>query len=295
MIFLLAGDLFWSSAKTFERFIIMYDTLGDRQKDYEKAFDYTLIRRTPIIVRVDGRSFHRVCRKLKKPYEPLLLESMVDTMFYVVSEMAGAVFAYQQSDEITFVLRNDQTLDSEPWYANRVQKIASVAASLATFGFNKAISKHSNSLDLVGDAIFDARVFAMPTIAEVVNNLIWRQQDCTRNAISGAAQTILSKKFGKKIGLKMLHNQSTKNKIDLMKTECNIDFEEEFPSSYRIGVGAYKSPIFVSSKDGQDSIRKKWKIDWDLPNFVSERDFIYNLIFSGHDVFREDSIATLKK
>lgn len=273
----------------------MYDTLGDRQKDYEKAFDYTLIRRTPIIVRVDGRSFHRVCRKLKKPYEPLLLEAMADTMFYVVSEMAGAVFAYQQSDEITFVLRNDQSLDSEPWYGNRIQKISSISSSLATLGFNKAVTKLDKKLDLVGDAVFDARVFAMPTIGEVVNNLIWRQQDCTRNAISGAAQAILGKKFGKKTGLKMLHGQSAKDKVELMKTECGIDFEQEFPASYRMGVGAYKVPIIIPSRDGGDSTRKKWTIDWELPNFVTERDFIHNLIFSGHDVFREDSIATLKR
>lgn len=272
----------------------MYDSLGDRQKDYEKSFDYTLIRRTPIIVRCDGRSFHRVCRKLNKPYEPLLLEAMAQTMFYVVSEMAGAVFAYQQSDEITFVLRNDQSLDSEPWYANRIQKIASIAGSLATLGFSKAIAKLDKKLDLVGDALFDARVFALPTISETVNNLIWRQQDCTRNAVSAAAQAILGRKFGKKTGLKMLHDHSTKDKIVMMKSECGIDFEEEFPASFRMGVGAYKVPVVIPSQTGEEATRKKWMIDWDLPNFVADRDFIYNLIFSGCDVFRVDSIATLK-
>lgn len=270
----------------------MYDTLGDRQKDYEKAYDYTLIRRTPIICRVDGRSFHRVCRKLTKPYEPLLLEAMAKTMFYVVSEMAGAVFAYQQSDEITFVLRNDQSLDSEPWYGNRIQKISSIAASLATLGFNKAISDSEKKLNLVGDAVFDARVFAIPTIGEVVNNLIWRQQDCTRNATSGAAQAVLGRKFGKKIALKMLHGQSTKDKLELMRVECGIDFQQEFPAAYRMGVGVYKVPMIVPSKDGTSSTRKKWTIDWELPDFITERDFIYNLIFSGHDVFRENSLIT---
>lgn len=273
----------------------MYDSLGDRQKDYEKAFDYTLIRRTPVIVRVDGRSFHRVCRKLQKPYEPLLLEAMAQTMFYVVSEMAGAVFAYQQSDEITFVLRNDQSLDSEPWYGNRIQKIASVAAGLATLGFNKSIDKLERKLDLVGDALFDARVFGMPTIGEVVNNLIWRQQDCTRNAVSGAAQAVLGRQFGKKTALKMLLGQSTKDKIDLMKKECGIDFDEEFPNAFRMGVGAYKIPIIIPTNAGEDSTRKKWTIDWELPNFVIERDFIHNLIFNGQDVFRANSLITLNK
>lgn len=270
----------------------MYDSLGSRQKDYEAAYDSTIIRRAPVVVRVDGRSFTRVCRKLQKPYEPLLLEAMAQTMFYVVCEMAGATFAYQQSDEITFVLRNDQSLDSEPWYGNRVQKIASVTAGLATLAFNKAIQNLDKKIDLVGDALFDARVFALPTLSEAVNNLIWRQQDCTRNAISGTAQALLGKKFGKKSALKMLHGQSVKGKLELLRTECGIEFDEEFPSSYRLGVGAYKVPIIVPTKDG-DSTRKKWTIDWDLPNFVSDRDFVYNVIFSGSDVYREKSLGNI--
>ena len=269
----------------------MYDSLGSRQKDYEDAFDSTIIRRTPVIVRVDGRSFSRVCRKLQKPYEPLLLEAMAQTMFYVVSEMMAAVFAYQQSDEITFVLRNDQSLDSEPWYGNRIQKIASISASLATLGFNKAVANLDKKIDLMGDALFDARVFGMPTLGEVVNNLIWRQQDCTRNAISGAAQTLLGRKFGKKTALKMLHGQSTKDKLELLQSELGIDFEEEFPRSFRMGVGAYKIPIIVPSHNGEVLTRKKWMIDWELPNFVIDRDFIYNIIFSGSDVFRADSFG----
>jgi tRNA(His) guanylyltransferase len=274
----------------------MYDSLGDRQKGYESAYDYELIRRIPLIVRVDGRSFHRVCKKLKKPYEPLLLEAMAQTMFFVVSEMAGAVFAYQQSDEITFVLRNDQSLDSEPWYGNRLQKICSITSSLATLGFNKSVAKLDTKLDLLGDALFDARVFGMPTVSEVVNNLVWRQQDCARNAVSGAAQAVLGKKFGKKTALKMLHGQTTSQKKDLLLSECGIDFDEEYPTSFRMGVAAYKVPMLMpNGSDTNHETRKKWTLDWEIPNFVTERDFIYNIIFSGHDVIREGSFATLSK
>lgn len=271
----------------------MYDSLGARQKDYEAAFDYQLIRRTPIAVRVDGRGFSRVTRKLKKPYEPLLLEAMAETMFYVISEMAGAVFGYQQSDEITFILRNDQSLDSEPWYGNRVQKLISISASLATKGLEKALAKQDTKLDLCGDTLFDARVFALPTVGEAVNNLIWRQQDCSRNAISGAAQALLGKKLGKKTALKLLHGKSTKDKIEMLLEECGVDFDQEFPQAFRNGVGAYKVPIVIPSKTGVDSTRKKWVLDWELPNFVHDKDFIYNIIFTGHDVFRATSLAAL--
>src|SRR3954468_4164279 len=101
----------------------MFDSLGARQKDYEKPYDYMLPRRLPVIIRVNGRNFHRVTRKLDQPFCPKLLDFMGSTMLYSIMEMQGAVIGYQQSDEITFVLRNDQTLDSEPWYQNRLQKI----------------------------------------------------------------------------------------------------------------------------------------------------------------------------
>ena len=40
--------------------------LADRMKQYE--LETKLIPRTPIIARLDGNSFHRVCRNLTKPY-----------------------------------------------------------------------------------------------------------------------------------------------------------------------------------------------------------------------------------
>lgn len=273
----------------------MYDSLGDRQKDYEKAFDYEMIRRTPVIVRVDGRGFSKLTRKLQRPYEPIFLEAMAETMFYLVSEMAGAVFAYQQSDEITFVLRNDQTLDSEPWYGNRIQKLCSISAALATKGLEKALAKHETKLPLVGDGIFDARVFAVPTISEAVNNLIWRQQDCTRNAVSNATQALLGKKIGKKTAFNLLKGKSVKDRIELLKEECEIDFFEEFPAAFKSGVGAYKMPIVIPTSTGIDSTRKKWILDWELPNFVTSRDFVYNIILTGQDVFRENSLVAMNE
>lgn len=272
---------------------MQFDTLGSRMKQYEQNHDSTLMRRVPIIVRLDGRGFSRVCSKLQKPYEPLLLEAMAETMLYMATQTDNAYFAYAQSDEITIVFRNDQSNESQPWYANRVQKIVSITSSLATLGFNKAISKISPSLPLCGEAIFDARVFAVPNISEAVNNLIWRQQDCMRNSIMGASQTLFTKKFGHKTALKMIHKKSSKDKLKMMQEELGIDFEEEYPSSYRMGVAAYKVPMVFPTKDGMESTRKKWIIDWELPNFVLDRDFVHNILLTGADVFREESLLML--
>lgn len=271
-----------------------YDSLGSRQKGYEQVHDHVMMRRVPVLCRVDGIGFSRLCRKIKKPYNQLFLEAMAKTMLGVVQTIPGAVFAYQQSDEITFVLRNDQSLESVPWYENRLQKINSSIVSKTTRIFNEHIKLIENDVELVGEADFAAVTFTLPTIAEAMNNLIWRQQDCTRNAISGAAQSLFSRKLGKKSGLKVLHGKSSKNKLELIKTECGIDFEQEFPNSFKLGVGAYKVPMIIPTRNGETSTRKKWIIDWDLPNFVTERDFIYNILASGQDVFRENRIVTSK-
>jgi len=93
----------------------------------------------------------------------------------------GCVFAFTQSDEITYVLRNDQSLSSEPWFDNRIQKIASVIASMTSVNFMS---------EMCGPCVyFDARVFAVPNIQEAINNIIWRQQDCVKNSISSACIT----------------------------------------------------------------------------------------------------------
>lgn len=263
----------------------MSDSLGDRQKQYESNYDYSILRRAPIIIRADGRSFHRVTRKLPKPYCPALLDVMSNTMLYAITEMQGAVFGYQQSDEITYVLRNDQSLEAEPWFQNRIQKIVSVSSSLTTLGFNKCLQTLPEKLDIVGDAIFDARVFALPYLSEVANNLIWRQQDCIKNAISSAAQAELSTKFGKKTALKLLDGKISSEKKEMLLHHCGIDFDEYYPASFRKGVAVYKVPTIVPTKDGGIS-KNKWIINADIPDFVEERDFLLSILLNGKDVFR---------
>lgn len=272
---------------------MIYETLGDRQKEYEKNSDYVLTRRLPIIIRVDGRSFSRLTRKLTKPYSVDIGNIMSETMMYCIMEMQGAVFGYQQHDEINFILRNDQSFDSDPWYQNRIQKITSVASSLATLSFNRGLSRLDPPLDIIGDAIFDARVFALPTISEVVNYLVWRQQDCIRDAVSAAAQEELSLKFGKRTAMKLLQKRTVAEKKELLLSQANIDFDEIYSSSFKYGVAAYKVPTIIPSKEGMTA-RNKWTLNDTVPLFVEEKDFIYNILLNGHDVFRAPNVFPLK-
>ena len=268
-----------------------FDTLNERQKSYEDVFNYKLPRRTPVLIRVDGANFSRLCRNLQKPYEPIILDAIANTMSSCISDMSGAIFGYTQSDEITFVLRNDQTLDSDPWLDNKIQEISSFTASMATDAFNDAIRNIEPKLPLIGKACFKANCWVMPSIGEVVNAIIGRQQECIRGSVSNAAKTLLTEKFGKKTALNMLKSSydkpiSSKRKIEMIMENCEISYDEDFPSSFRLGIGIYKVPMLINN-----SMKNKWKLDWDLPNFSSNgKDFLHNLITMGHDVFREEFI-----
>ena len=112
--------------------------LGNRIKTYEQAYDYYMPYRLPVIIRLDGKGFSKFTRNIKadKPFDEFLCECMSKTTKYVAEKIEGCVFGYTQSDEITLVIKNDQSLESTPWFANRIQKITSISASMASSIFN---------------------------------------------------------------------------------------------------------------------------------------------------------------
>lgn len=264
----------------------MKDELGERIKAYEAAYDTTVIRRLPVIVRIDAKNFSKVTRKITRPFDTVLVELMAQTMISTIMEMEGAVFGYQQSDEISFVLKNDQSLESEPWFSNRVMKIASITSSIATLSFKKHFDAlGENKIDLIGNALFDARVFGVPSISEAANSVQWRQGDCLRNAITNAAQAELGKKFGRKTAYKLLDGKNSQERLDLLKNECAINFDTHYPTAFRRGIAAYKVPII----SGEVS-RNKWILDREVPIFAKDRNFLINIITMGRDLYRLENL-----
>lgn len=264
-----------------------YYSLGDRQKGYELASDFCLMRRVPVIIRVDGRSFSKATRRLTRPYCPRMIELMSTTMLLAAKQIDGATFAYQQSDEITFVLRNDQSLDTIPWFGNRVQKIASITAGLCTYIFNEELWTMDDPPELMGPTLFDARAFTVPSAGEAINNLVFRQQDCSRNALTAAAYAALGKKFGKKTAYRMLHGKGHEERAGLLLDECGIDFERDYPVAFKHGVAAYRTPHLVDTEQGKVT-RHKWIVDLDFPKITENRDFVEGIIDTGSDVLRPE-------
>lgn len=121
-----------------------------------------------------------------------MIDAMQMAALALCNEIQSSVMAYVQSDEISLVLRNDQSEKSEAWFGNRMQKLCSISAGICSVAFNNHMAELTD-----GDAplaYFDSRVMYMPSKEEVFNCILWRQRDCVRNSISGLAQAHFSQK-----------------------------------------------------------------------------------------------------
>lgn len=172
----------------------MKDSLGDRMKGYEKQSRSNLLRRTPVLIRIDGKAFHTWTRTLKRPFDDEMIDAMVTTTNGLVQNVQNCVCGYTQSDEITLLLKDWNKHDTAQWFDGQVQKICSVSASMATAEFNFWVTHiGSDRISQNGPAFFDSRCFNVP-MAEVTNAFIWRQQDAERNSLQMLARSHFSHK-----------------------------------------------------------------------------------------------------
>lgn len=63
-------------------------------------------------------------------------------MKYLCENIQGCVLGYTQSDEVTLILVDYKKLTSSAWFDYEVQKICSIAASMATMAFNNAFREN---------------------------------------------------------------------------------------------------------------------------------------------------------
>ena len=267
-----------------------YDALGQRMKKYEFITRTHLVPRMPVIIRIDGKAFHTFTRGFKKPFDEILVKTMQETMKYLCENIQGCVLGYTQSDEITLVLVDYKKLDSCSWFDYNIQKCSSVAASMATMAFNREFahqvrrykeerikdkthiwnSYKDNYYATIYNAIskgamFDARCFNIPK-EEVCNNILWRQNDATRNSIEMVGHANFSQS--------QLHKKSCNDIQDMLMLERGINWNN-FPTHLKRGSCCIR-------EESDDSGRAKWIIDTEIPIFKGDgRKYIDNLVFIG--------------
>ena len=256
------------------------DELGNRMKtNYEQIPKLRLTRRTPVIIRIDGKAFHSYTRGFQEPFDTILMRSMQETMKSLCENIQGCVLGYTQSDEISLLLVDYRDLNSQAWFDNEVQKICSISASMATMVFNKEFTRMANNyIDnameawnihddekkymetlekaMTMGAMFDSRCFNIPK-EEVTNYFYWRQQDATRNSIQMVGQANFSHRE--------LNGKSCNDIQDMLHEKKGINWND-------FSIPEKRGSCCIKTKSG-------WTIDNSIPIFKGDtREYIEKLI-----------------
>lgn len=251
------------------------DSLGDRMKGYENINRNYLTGRMPVIIRIDGKAFHSFTRGCAKPFDYVIMKSMWETAKFLCENIQGCKTAYVQSDEISLLLNNYETLDTCAWFDNNIQKMVSVSASMATLAFNKAFHQYfyaaegfsAEQMNLYSKklytAMFDSRVFILPK-EEVCNYFIWRQQDATKNSISMIARSFFSDK--------QLHGKNGNQMQEMIFQESGKNFND-YPVCEKRGICVVKETYMVG-----EAQRNRWVVDMNIPIFTQDREYIEKFI-----------------
>jgi len=190
--------------------------LGNRMKKYERTTTECLVHRMPAILRVDGRGFSIFTKGFTKPFDKVIMGCMERVGLALCADISTAKLAYGQSDEVSILLVDYDKFETMQWFDGNVEKICSIAASIATLAFNEALRLHLNEAEesVVGDewkrvellkrkqfkAMFDARIFPIPK-EDVTNYFLWRRQDATRNSVNSLGQANFSPRQLRGVGV----------------------------------------------------------------------------------------------
>lgn len=255
-------------------------SLGNRMKQYEASFNQKLPPRIPLMLRLDGVGFSKMVKKwkCKKPYDLRLANAMQQASLALAEKISGTCLVYSQSDEITMLIRDDMSNDTQPWHGKKINKILTIASTTAANAFNYYFfgPEYCDSQPKLSYlAEFDCRSYIVPE-HEIFNSILWRQQDCTKNSISMLAQTLFSHKN--------LHKKSGSEKQDMMMIEHGVNWND-MPTAFKRGfcVKNVEVPKQVPKRDENHKViegefetvnRNKWVIDLEPPIFTKDRNYI---------------------
>jgi tRNA(His) guanylyltransferase len=253
-------------------------TMAKSRFEYVRTFEPAtdggrLLPETYAVVRIDGRSFHRLSKEheFRKPSDARALALLCEAAKCVMRDFQDIRLAYAQSDEVSFVFSRSCNL-----FGRRSAKICSTVVSLFSSAYAMRwpdfMREEGGSADVgedqpMGDAgsaaggaegmvrrdgttpankftvvplryppSFDARVVCYPTLRTLRDYLSWRQADCHINNLYNTAFWAIVNRGGKTEQEAEGHLKDTvsSQKHELLFSEFGINYNDE-PAQYRRG------------------------------------------------------------
>ncbi|KAM4586316.1 putative tRNA(His) guanylyltransferase isoform 1-T2 [Fundulus diaphanus] len=163
--------------------------------EYVRSFetDDTCLRNCYIVVRLDGRNFHKFAEqhRFTKPNDDRALGLMSRSARSVMEELEDVVVAYGQSDEFSFIFKRTST-----WFKRRASKLMTHVASQFSSSYVFYWKEFFGEQPLLYPPGFDGRVVLYPTNRNLRDYLSWRQADCHINNLYNTVFWTLVQKGG---------------------------------------------------------------------------------------------------
>lgn len=217
---------------------MIFKSLKEKYNYYRNLTDYRLLPNGYIMVMLDGRSFSKkIKNNFKRPFDETFINLMNETAKYVCEKVSGCKLAYVQSDEINLVLYDD--FEKDPFFGNRLCKLQSIIASIATSKFNQLafieVLKDNNChkddlINMIANSSlyeFDCKVWNVPNVNDAFASILYRQNDCVRNSKEAVAQNYFSHKT--------LHGKKTEEQIELVKEYFGVNWYNDFTRGEQYG------------------------------------------------------------
>jgi len=212
--------------------------MANSKYEYVKAFEQPdlLIPNTWIVVRIDGRGFHKFSDKyaFEKPNDRRALDLMNAAAKAVMMELPDIVIAYGISDEYSFVFHKSCAL-----FERRSSKLVTTIVSTFTAYYIHFWSTYFPEPEMQLTAplpSFDGRAVQYPSVQNLRDYMSWRQVDCHINNLYNTTFWALIQKGGldAKSAEKELAGSLAADKNEILFSKFGINYNNE-PEIYKKG------------------------------------------------------------
>jgi tRNA(His) 5'-end guanylyltransferase len=195
---------------------------------------------------------------------------MNETAKFLCNNVQGCKLAYVQSDEISLLITDYDTPDTDILFGGRLCKIQSILASMATSEFNRQFILYNlsdkldvgfkdvsfddvyNLIEKMKMAQFDCKAWVVPNENDAYAWFLYRNIDCVRNSKQQTAQTWCSHKE--------LMGKDTDEQIEYLFKNHGIDWNT-FENGKKYG------RFITKVKQHLTTIVKGEKIEYDRNKF----------------------------
>lgn len=237
------------------------NSLKSRMNGFRAATDYIKLDKDQyVLIMCDGHCFsHYIKNRYKRPFDQSFIDHMNKAAIEAAKHIQGFLFAYVQSDEISFLIHRRE---GSPFFDYRLQKMVSLVASWVSTAFMSEVYKEASQIpnpssirdiqtiiEHTNPLVFDGRAFNLPTDNDAFAWFLWRQNDCVRNSKQQAAQTYLSPSRLKK--------KSSDEQIKMLFDATGIDWND-YKNGEKYGRLIYRETVEKQTESGESYLRTIW-------------------------------------